>query len=48
MFKQIKDRRRAFEDFDRKYGLGSIKDEDIQNMAYHMKAITEILKKYKE
>lgn len=30
MFKQIKDRRRAFEDFDRKYGLGSIKDEDIQ------------------
>lgn len=48
MFKQFKDGRRAFEDFDRKYGLGSIKDEDIQNMAYHMKAITEILKKYKE
>nr|DAP34718.1 MAG TPA: hypothetical protein [Caudoviricetes sp.] len=48
MFKQFKDRRRAFEDFDRKYGLGSIKDEDIINMAYHMKAITEILKKYKE
>ena len=48
MFKQFKDGRRAFEDFDRKYGLGSIKDEDIQNMAYHMKAITEILKKFKE
>lgn len=48
MFKQFKDGRRAFEDFDRKYGLGSIKDEDIINMAYHMKAITEILKKYKE
>lgn len=48
MFKQIKDRRRAFEDFDRKYGLGSIKDEDIQNMAYHMKAITEILEKYRK
>ena len=45
MFKQFKDRRRAFEDFDRKYGLGSIKDEDIINMAYHMKAITEILEK---
>ena len=48
MFKQFKDGRRAFEDFDRKYGLDSIKDEDIQNMAYHMKAITEILQKYKE
>lgn len=48
MFKQFKNERRAFEDFDRKYGLGSIKDEDILNMAYHMKAITEILKKYKE
>lgn len=48
MFKQLKDGRRAFEDFDRKYGLGSIKDEDIQNMAYHMKAIMEIIEKYKE
>lgn len=48
MFKQFKDRRHAFEDFDRKYGLGSIKDEDIQNMAYHMKAIMEIIEKYKE
>lgn len=48
MFKQIKDRRRAFEDFDRKYGLDSIDDEDIQNMAYHMKAIMEIIEKYKE
>ena len=48
MFKQFKDGRRAFEDFDRKYGLGSIKDEDIQNMAYHMKAIMEIIEKYKE
>lgn len=48
MFKQFKDRRYALEDFDRKYGLDSIDDEDIQNMAYHMKAITEILQKYKE
>lgn len=48
MFKQFKNERRAFEDFDRKYGLGSIKDEDILNMAYHMKAIAEILQKYKE
>lgn len=48
MFKQFKDRRDALEDFDRKYGLDSIDDEDIQNMAYHMKAITEILQKYKE
>lgn len=48
MFKQFKDGRSAFEDFDRKYGLGSIKDEDIQNMAYHMKAIMEIIEKYKE
>ena len=48
MFKQLKDGRRAFEDFDRKYGLGSIKDEDIQNMAYHMKAIMEIIEKYTE
>lgn len=48
MFKQFKDGRRAFEDFDRKYGLGSIKDEDIINMAYHMKAIMEIIEKYKE
>lgn len=48
MFKQLKGGRRAFEDFDRKYGLGSIKDEDIQNMVYHMKAIMEIIEKYKE
>lgn len=48
MFKQFKDGRRAFEGFDRKYGLGSIKDEDIQNMAYHMKEITEILQKYEK
>lgn len=48
MFKQLKGGRRAFEDFDRKYGLDSIKDEDIQNMVYHMKAIMEIIEKYKE
>lgn len=48
MFKQLKGGRRAFEDFDREYGLGSIKDEDIQNMVYHMKAIMEIIEKYKE
>lgn len=48
MFEQFKDGRYALEDFDRKYGLDSIDDEDIQNMAYHMKAITEILKQYKE
>lgn len=48
MFEQFKDGRYALEDFDRKYGLDSIDDEDIQNMAYHMKAITEILQKYKE
>ena len=48
MFEQFKDGRYALEDFDRKYGLDSIDDEDIQNVAYHMKAITEILEKYKE
>lgn len=32
----------------KKNGLNRIKDEDIPNMAYHMKAITEILQKYKE
>lgn len=32
----------------KKNGLSRIKDEDIPNMAYHMKAITEILEKYKE
>lgn len=29
-------------------GLEEIHDDDIHNMAYHMKAIAEILKKYKE
>ena len=48
MFKQFKDGRYAFEDFDKKYGLDSIDDEDIPNLTYHMKAITEILEKYKE
>lgn len=48
MFEQFKDGRYALEDFDRKYGLDSIDDEDIQNMAYHMKAIMEIIEKYKE
>lgn len=32
----------------KKNGLSRIKDEDIPNMAYHMKAITEIIEKYKE
>lgn len=32
----------------KKNGLSRIKDEDIPNMTYHMKAITEILQKYKE
>lgn len=32
----------------KKNGLSRIKDEDIPNMAYHMKAITEILKKYRK
>lgn len=48
MFKQFKDGRRAFEDFDRKYGLASIDDEDIPNMAYHMNAIMEIIEKYRK
>lgn len=48
MFEQFKYGRYALEDFDRKYGLDSIDDEDILNMAYHMKVITEILQKYKE
>ena len=37
-----------FEDFNRKYGLDSIGDEDLMEAADHMKAITEILQKYKE
>lgn len=48
MFKQFRDGRYAFEDFNRKYGLDSIGDEDLPEVAEHMKAITEILKKYKE
>lgn len=32
----------------KKNGLSRIKDEDIPNMAYHMKAIMEIIEKYKE
>lgn len=47
-FEQFKDGRYALEDFNKKYGLYSIDDEDIQNMAYHMKAIMEIIEKYKE
>ena len=48
MFKQFRDGRYAFEDFNRKYGLDSIGDEDLMEAADHMKAITEILQKYKE
>ena len=48
MFEQFRDGRYAFEDFNRKYGLDSIGDEDLPEVAEHMKAITEILKKYKE
>ena len=48
MFEQFRDGRYAFEDFNRKYGLDSIGDEDLMEAADHMKAITEILKKYKE
>ena len=32
----------------RKGGLTRISDEDLPEVAEHMKAITEILKKYKE
>lgn len=48
MFEQFKDGRYALEDFDKKYGLDLIDDEDIQNMAYHMKAIMEIIEKYRK
>ena len=48
MFEQFKDGRYAFEDFNGKYGLDSIGDEDLMKAADHMKAITEILQKYKE
>lgn len=48
MFKQFRDGRYAFEDFNRKYGLDSIGDEDLMEAADHMKAITKILQKYKE
>lgn len=48
MFEQFKYGRYALEDFDRKYGLDSIDDEDLMEAADHMKAITEILQKYKE
>lgn len=46
-FCQIKDGVYELYEF-KKNGLSRIKDEDIPNMAYHMKAITEILQKYKE
>lgn len=48
MFEKIKNGRYAFEYIDRKYGLNSIGDEDLPEVAEHMEAITEILKKYKE
>lgn len=48
MFEQFKDGRYALEDFDKKYGLDSIDDEDIPNLSYHMKAMMKILEKYKE
>ena len=48
MFEQFRDGRYAFEDFNRKYGLDSIGDEDLMEAADHMKAITKILQKYKE
>lgn len=48
VFEQFKHGRYTLDDFDRKYGLDSIGDEDIQNMSYHMKAIMEIIEKYKE
>ena len=47
MFEQFKYGRYAIEDFDRKYGLDSIGDEDLMEAADHMKAIMEIIEKYK-
>lgn len=48
MFEQIKDGRYEFEDFNRKYGLDSIGDEDLMEVADHMKAMMKIFDKYKE
>ena len=48
MFEKFKDGRYALEDFDRKYGLDSIDDEDLMEVADHMKAMMKILEKYKE
>lgn len=47
MFKQFRDGRYAFEDFNRKYGLDSIGDEDLPEVAEHMKAIMKIMEKCK-
>lgn len=48
MFEQFKDGRYALEDFDKEYGLDSIGDEDLPEVADHMKAMMKILEKYKE
>lgn len=48
MFKQIKDGRYEIEDFDRKYGLDSISDGDLMEVAEHMETMMEILEKYKK
>ena len=45
-FEQIRDGVYAIEDLKSKYGLRSIKDEDIHDLSDHLKAVTDILKRY--
>ena len=47
-FEKIREGVYAIEDFKSTYGLRSIRDEDIQELSDHLKAVTDILKKYKK
>ena len=47
-FEQIRDGVYAIEVFKSEYGLRLIKDEDIHDLSDHLKAVTDILKKYKK
>lgn len=47
-FETFKDGAYKLVEFNRSFGLEIISDEDLPEVAEHMKAITEILQKYKE
>ena len=48
MFEEFRDNELELEEFGIRYKFKTISDEDLPEVAEHMKAITEILEKYRK